>query len=111
MMVTVVVVLLFSVVAMLALVRAARGHAAAITRIEELPEHTQPVDLEAFRNLMNPSEERYLRENLSPGVKLRFFAGLTTDEAAQALGMSPATAYRQWAFAQAWLARAIGARA
>jgi RNA polymerase sigma factor (TIGR02999 family) len=44
-------------------------------------------------------------------VKLRFFAGLTTDEAAEALGVSPATAYRQWAFAQAWLARAIGAPA
>jgi RNA polymerase sigma factor (TIGR02999 family) len=40
-------------------------------------------------------------------VKLRFFAGLTMDEAAQALGVSPATAYRQWNYAQAWLLRAI----
>ena len=40
-------------------------------------------------------------------VKLRFFAGLSTEEAAAALGMSPATAYRQWAFAQAWLASAV----
>lgn len=70
MMVTVVVVLLFSVVAMLALVRVARGHAAAITRIEELPQHTRPVDLDAFRNLMDSSEERYLRENL-PGREFR----------------------------------------
>ncbi len=41
-------------------------------------------------------------------VKLRFFAGLTMDEAAQALGISPATAYRQWSYAQAWLFRAVG---
>jgi RNA polymerase sigma factor (TIGR02999 family) len=40
-------------------------------------------------------------------VKLRFFAGLTMDEAAQALGISPATAYRQWNYAQAWLFRAV----
>jgi RNA polymerase sigma factor (TIGR02999 family) len=36
-------------------------------------------------------------------VKLRFFAGLTMDEAAQMLGISPATAYRQWDYARAWL--------
>jgi RNA polymerase sigma factor (TIGR02999 family) len=42
-------------------------------------------------------------------VKLRFFAGLTMDEAAQALGISPATAYRQWNYAQAWLFRALAA--
>ncbi len=41
-------------------------------------------------------------------VKLRFFAGLTTDEAARALGISPATAYRHWNYAQAWLFRAVG---
>jgi RNA polymerase sigma factor (TIGR02999 family) len=40
-------------------------------------------------------------------VKLRFFVGLSTEEAAAALGISPATAYRQWAFAQAWLANAV----
>ncbi len=38
-------------------------------------------------------------------VKLRYFAGLTVDEAAQALGISPATADRQWSFARAWLFR------
>jgi RNA polymerase sigma factor (TIGR02999 family) len=41
-------------------------------------------------------------------VKLRFFAGLTMDEAAHALGISPATAYRHWNYAQAWLFRAMG---
>lgn len=36
-------------------------------------------------------------------VKLRYFAGLTMDEAAQALGISEPTAKRWWAYARAWL--------
>ena len=36
-------------------------------------------------------------------VKLRYFAGLSVDEAAAALGISTATAYRHWAYARAWL--------
>jgi RNA polymerase sigma factor (TIGR02999 family) len=36
-------------------------------------------------------------------VKLRFFAGLTMPEAAQALGLSLATAERYWTFARTWL--------
>ena len=36
-------------------------------------------------------------------VKLRYFAGLSLDEAATALGISTATAYRHWAYARAWL--------
>ncbi len=40
-------------------------------------------------------------------IKLRFFAGLTVDEAAEALGISSRTAKRNWAFARAWLQREI----
>jgi RNA polymerase sigma factor (TIGR02999 family) len=36
-------------------------------------------------------------------VKLRYFAGLTQDEAAEAMGISPRTAGRAWAYARAWL--------
>ncbi len=36
-------------------------------------------------------------------VKLRYFAGCTLDEAADMLGVSPATAKRHWAYARAWL--------
>ncbi len=36
-------------------------------------------------------------------VKLRYFAGLPLDQAAAALGVSTATAYRHWSYARAWL--------
>jgi RNA polymerase sigma factor (TIGR02999 family) len=38
-------------------------------------------------------------------VKLRFFAGLTLEDAARMVGISPATADRHWAYARAWLHR------
>lgn len=37
-------------------------------------------------------------------VKIRFFVGMTMPEAAEALGMSQATAERYWRFARAWIA-------
>ena len=40
-------------------------------------------------------------------IKLRFFAGMTNDEAAQALGIPERTARRHWSFARAWLFREI----
>ena len=40
-------------------------------------------------------------------VKLRYFAGLTTDQTATALGISPSTADRHWTYARAWLRRAM----
>jgi RNA polymerase sigma factor (TIGR02999 family) len=36
-------------------------------------------------------------------VELRYFAGLTVEEAGTALGISTATAYRHWKYARAWL--------
>jgi RNA polymerase sigma factor (TIGR02999 family) len=44
-------------------------------------------------------------------VHLHFFAGLSIEDAAEALGTSRATAYRHWAYAKAWLRCAIGADA
>jgi RNA polymerase sigma factor (TIGR02999 family) len=40
-------------------------------------------------------------------VKLLYFVGLTLEEAAEILGISVATASRRWAYARAWLYRAI----
>lgn len=41
-------------------------------------------------------------------VELRFFSGLTVDETAAALGVSPKTVKRDWSVARAWLCREIG---
>ena len=41
-------------------------------------------------------------------VKLRYFVGMTNDEAAEALGISPRTAKYYWTHARAWLYREIG---
>jgi len=42
-------------------------------------------------------------------VELKFFGGLTTEEAAEVLGISPRTVERDWDLAQAWLYRAMKA--
>jgi RNA polymerase sigma factor (TIGR02999 family) len=44
-------------------------------------------------------------------VELRFFAGLSIEESAEVLGISPATVKREWTAAKAWLYREISARA
>ena len=40
-------------------------------------------------------------------VELRYFAGLSVDETAEALGLSPSTVKRRWAVARAWLYRRL----
>ena len=44
-------------------------------------------------------------------VKLHYFAGLTIEQAGSALGVSTRKAYNIWAFARAWLFRALGGNA
>ncbi len=49
-------------------------------------------------------EELARADSLAANVlKLRYFAGLNMEQAAQALGLSRRTAYRCWGFARAWL--------
>ena len=43
-------------------------------------------------------------------VKLRYFVGMTIEEAAEALDISAPTAKRHWAYARAWLAEEIGSQ-
>jgi RNA polymerase sigma factor (TIGR02999 family) len=43
-------------------------------------------------------------------VELRYFGGLTGDQAADVLGISPSTADRHWAFARAWLQAEVRGR-
>jgi RNA polymerase sigma factor (TIGR02999 family) len=43
-------------------------------------------------------------------VEMRFFGGLSVDETAEVLGISPATLYREWGTARAWLFREMSGR-
>jgi hypothetical protein len=43
---------------------ALRGQSRAITDVRELPLQTRPIDVAAFRNLVDPGEEEFLRTNL-----------------------------------------------
>jgi RNA polymerase sigma factor (TIGR02999 family) len=58
---------------------------------------------------MNDALDRLTEKDPVKGelVKLRYFAGLTTREAAAVLGISTATADRYWAYARAWLQNEI----
>jgi hypothetical protein len=42
------------------------GHNSSVKSLEDLAGQTKPVDIEAFRNLMDPREEDFLRANLLP---------------------------------------------
>jgi RNA polymerase sigma factor (TIGR02999 family) len=60
--------------------------------------------------LLDDALERLAVEDATAAeiVKLRLFAGLSVEEAAEALGLARATAYRHWTFARAWLRCELG---
>jgi RNA polymerase sigma-70 factor (ECF subfamily) len=85
------------------------GEKARITLEEELVQGGErSVDLlaldEAIERLaaLDPEQARI--------VELRFFGGLTVEETADALDISPATVKRHWTVARAWLARELEGR-
>ncbi len=59
------------------------------------------VDLLALNEALEKLEKQDKRR--AELVKLRFFAGLTIAQAAEALGISPSTADNDWAYARSWL--------
>jgi RNA polymerase sigma factor (TIGR02999 family) len=64
------------------------------------------VDLLALDEALEKLERQDKRK--ADLVKLRFFAGLTTEEAAGVLGVSPSTADNDWAYARCWLRLELG---
>jgi RNA polymerase sigma factor (TIGR02999 family) len=64
-----------------------------------------PVDVIAVDRALQELER--LDPNQAKVVELRFFGGLTIDEAAAVLGVSAKTVNREWAVAKAWLYRAL----
>ena len=67
----------------------------------EAPEGGPQVDLLALNEALEKLEQQDKRK--AEVVKLRYFAGLTIEEAALALGISPSTADCDWAYARCWL--------
>ena len=65
------------------------------------------VDLEALERALNKFEADERHREKCTIVKLRYYAGLSVEETAKALGKSVATVKRDWAFAKAWLYREI----
>ena len=66
------------------------------------------ADAEALLELDGALQDmRELDGRLAEVVMLRYFAGLSVEETAAALGQSPRTTKRDWAFARSWLARRI----
>lgn len=63
------------------------------------------VDLIALDDALNNLAE--LDEQQSRVVELRFFAGLTVEETAEVMKLSPATIKREWSMAKAWLHREL----
>ncbi len=55
--------------------------------------------------ILNDAIDALTAEDPTAGnlAKLRFFTGLSVDEAAEMLGLAHTTAYRQWTYARAWL--------
>jgi RNA polymerase sigma factor (TIGR02999 family) len=64
------------------------------------------VDLIALHDALNELESFDSRQ--SQIVELRFFAGMSIEEAAEVLDLSPATLKREWTIARAWLFQQIG---
>ena len=72
----------------------------------------EPPSLQTPDELVAVSEalDRLAQANAQAAelVKLRFFAGLTNEAAAAALGVSPRKATQVWAYARAWLLESLG---
>lgn len=66
------------------------------------------IDLEALDEALTRLEA--LDAELAQVVEVRFFGGLSIDEAAEALDVSPATIKRRWTVAKAWLARELAVK-
>jgi RNA polymerase sigma factor (TIGR02999 family) len=84
------------------------GDQIAVTLDERLlPEAAtdDPVDLIALDRALEALASAHPEH--ARVVELRFFGGLSVEETADALDLSPATVKRQWTFAKAWLRRNI----
>jgi RNA polymerase sigma-70 factor, ECF subfamily len=88
-----------------------RGGRVTIVSLDDVSPFSQPSSVDVLAldqalDALSSIDGRQCRV-----VELRFFAGLNIDEAADALGVSPATVEREWALAKAWLYRQLSPHA
>ena len=81
------------------------GHAKVELRESQLELEGQDDEVMAVHDSLDRLEQE--NPELAKLVELRYFAGLTSQDAAVALGISKATADRHWSYARAWLRRDI----
>lgn len=88
--------------------RVRRGSGQRPLNLEEVDEPAAAADAEHVL-AVDEALERLAAEDAEQAklVKLRYFAGLTLEEAAKVMGISESTAKRWWTFARAWLFREI----
>lgn len=72
---------------------------------EQTPAEAPDVDVLALHEALNDLGE--INQRQAKVVELRYFGGLTNDEAAIALGVSRATVERDWHVARIWLRRRV----
>lgn len=85
---------------------AKRGNDCKVTLHDELGAvENEDMDVLALDDALRQLAERDPQQ--SRIVELRFFAGLTVEETAAVLDISPATVKRDWSMARAWLSRQI----
>lgn len=84
-----------------------RRHGGGLDRVDiaeiEVPKSMPSEELLALDAVLEKFSKRDVEK--AELVKLKFFAGLTTADAARVLGISEPTAKRYWTFARAWLFR------
>lgn len=86
-----------------------RGAGRTLVTLDEARAATPPRSLDLLSLDQALDRLAALDDRQSKLVELRVFGGLTIDEAAEALGISPATVSREWKHAEAWLHREMGA--
>ena len=93
-------------------VAAKRGAGAAMVDVDEI-EIPSPVADDDQLLAVNEALEKFatLDPHKAELVKLRYFVGMSFDEAATALGIAVPTAKQWWAYARAWLTVELRARA
>ncbi len=74
----------------------------------DLGREDDPSETLALEEALRRLEERDPR--MAEVVNLRFFAGLSVEETAEALDLSPRTVKREWTYARAWLYRSLADR-